>query len=246
MSESVWVYGINAVEGQLDSDSQRIIEVWVDQRSTNPRLREVVSKLEAQGFAIQRVSAASLERHVGQGRHQGIAIRCKSKSLFDETALPELAAAAGDKALFLILDQVQDPHNLGACIRSAAAVGATAVVFPKDRAAGITVVVERAAAGAVERMQLVAATNLARAIELLQKSGVWCYGLALEGKQSLYKLDMRGPIGLVMGAEGDGLRELTRKRCDDLIHIPMAGSVESLNVSVAAGICLFEAQRQRG
>jgi 23S rRNA (guanosine2251-2'-O)-methyltransferase len=159
--------------------------------------------------------------------------------------LPDLLKTASSPPLFLVLDNIQDPHNLGACLRTADAVHVTAVIIPKDRSATITPVVRKVATGAAETVPIVQVNNLVRALEHLKELGVWLMGASGDAKQSLYQTDLRGPIALVLGAEGTGLRRLTEECCDVLMHIPMRGSVESLNVSVAAGICLYEALRQR-
>jgi 23S rRNA (guanosine2251-2'-O)-methyltransferase len=165
---------------------------------------------------------------------------------YDEHDLESLLAAATGPALLLILDGVQDPHNLGACLRSAAAAGATAVVIPKDKSAPVNATVRKTSAGAADRIPIVRVTNLARTLETMKQAGVWMVGLAGEATQSLYAVDLTGPIGIVMGGEGEGMRRLTREHCDYLAQIPMSGAVESLNVSVATGIALFEVKRQRG
>jgi 23S rRNA (guanosine2251-2'-O)-methyltransferase len=162
-----------------------------------------------------------------------------------DSELPALVEAAGPEALFLILDGVTDPHNLGACLRSAEAAGVTAVIVPKDKAVGITSTVRRASAGAADRVPFFAATNLARTLKVLKDAGVWLTGFAGDGPQSLYKCDFRGPVAIVVGSEGEGMRRLTREACDFVANIPMRGSVESLNVSVATGVILFEVLRQR-
>ncbi|MFZ1390229.1 MAG: 23S rRNA (guanosine(2251)-2'-O)-methyltransferase RlmB, partial [Dokdonella sp.] len=162
-----------------------------------------------------------------------------------ESELPALIEAAGQEALFLILDGVTDPHNLGACLRSAEAAGVTAVIVPKDKAAGITPTVRRASAGAADRVPFFAATNLSRCLRMLRDAGVWLTGFAGDGPQSLYASDFKGPVGIVIGGEGEGMRRLTREACDFVASIPMRGSVESLNVSVATGVVLFEVLRQR-
>ncbi|MCF5919717.1 23S rRNA (guanosine(2251)-2'-O)-methyltransferase RlmB, partial [Xanthomonas perforans] len=165
--------------------------------------------------------------------------------LWAENELEGLVEAAEGRALVLILDGVQDPHNLGACLRSAAAAGVTAVVIPKDKSATVNATVRKTSAGAADRIPVVAVTNLARCLRDLQKQGVWLYGLAGEAEASLYSVDLRGNVGLVLGGEADGLRRLTREHCDGLVKIPMPGEIESLNVSVATGVTLFEAVRQR-
>jgi 23S rRNA (guanosine2251-2'-O)-methyltransferase len=240
-----WMYGINAVEGQLQSDSARVLELWMELGSKNARVLEIVALAKKLGVVAKTIPALDLAKKCGSDRHQGLALKYKMAELLSESDLAHLAKKAGSSALFLILDGVQDPHNLGACIRSATASGATAVVFPKDKSAGLTAVAHRASAGTAAKIPIVQVTNLARAIEILKEQGVWCYGAAGETKTLIYQIDLKGPVALVLGNEGDGLRRLTRDRCDGLAKIPMAPEVESLNVSVAAGIMLFEAVRQR-
>lgn len=240
-----WLYGINAVEGQLLAEPESVVELWIESGARNPRLDKLVSLGGKHQLRAQRASSSELTHKVGSDRHQGIALRYRVAEPLGESDLPALCAAAGSKALFLVLDGITDPHNLGACIRSAAAAGATAVVFPKDKSASLTAVAHRASAGTAARMPLAQVTNLARALELLKESGVWCYGAAGEGTSTLYQTDLRGAVALVLGSEGEGLRRLTRERCDGLVRIPMAEGIESLNVSVAAGVMLFEAVRQR-
>jgi len=189
------------------------------------------------------LQAAGLE---AGSRHQDVFASCRPSEVKDEASLLALLRKAQEPALLLLLDGVTDPHNLGACLRAANAAGAQAVVVPQDKSVGMTPVVRKVASGAAEITPLVVVKNLARGIQALQREGVWVMGAAGDaGGQTLYELDLAGPLALVMGSEGSGLRRLTRERCDALFSIPMLGTVESLNVSVAAGICLFEAQRQR-
>jgi 23S rRNA (guanosine2251-2'-O)-methyltransferase len=188
---------------------------------------------------------AALDRMTGGARHQGVVARYNAPSALAESALSGLAEKAGREALFLVLDGVTDPHNFGACLRSAEAAGAAAVIVPKDRAVGVTPTVRRASAGAADRVPIVSATNLARALKALKDAGVWMVGLAGDAVQSVYEVDLDGPIAFVLGSEGEGMRRLTREHCDFIAKIPMRGEVESLNVSVSTGIVLFEALRQR-
>jgi 23S rRNA (guanosine2251-2'-O)-methyltransferase len=241
-----WLLGPNALEAQLDADPTRILEVIVEDGKRSPRVDGLIERLRQSGIAIQRIARAQLDKRVGGDRHQGIAARWRLPEALDESDLIALVEKSTKPALILVLDGVQDPHNLGACIRTAAAAGAMAVVVPKDRAVGLTPTVLRASAGMAARLPLVRVTNLARALERLKKAGVWLGGAAGEATTSLYQADLKGPVAIVMGSEGDGLRELTRKTCDFLWKIPIAPGVESLNVSVAAGVFLFEAVRQRG
>ena len=238
--------GIHSVEAALNYDVGNIVELYVESDSQNARVRELAERARELGVKPHARDRAALDRMTGGGRHQGVAARYKTPPARSETELPALVEAAGRDALFLVLDGVTDPHNLGACLRSAEAAGATAVIVPKDRAVGMTATVRRASAGAADRVPFFAATNLARTLRTLKDAGVWLTGLAGEGSTPLYALDFGGPVAIVMGSEGEGMRRLTREACDHLAHIPMRGSVESLNVSVATGIVLFEVLRQRG
>jgi 23S rRNA (guanosine2251-2'-O)-methyltransferase len=241
-----YLVGINPVEGALSHDPANVLEILVEKGADNPRVRELADNARQQGIAVSTRGRADLDRLADGARHQGIVARYKRQAARTEDDLDELLAAAGANALLLILDGVTDPHNLGACLRSAEASGVTAVVIPKDKAASITPVVQRASAGAADRVPLIRVTNLARAMEEIKKAGVWITGLAGEGDRSLYEIDFKGPAAVALGSEGEGLRRLTRERCDFLARIPMRGQVESLNVSVATGVVLFEALRQRG
>lgn len=245
MSET-WIVGINPVEGALANDPARVREVLVEQGARNPRVTALVEEAKRLGVCVHARPRAMLDKLAGHARHQGVAANYEAPEPLSERDLPGLIESAGNDALFLVLDGVTDPHNLGACLRSAAAANVTAVIVPKDRAVGITPVVRRASAGAADRVPLLAATNLARALRTLKDSGVWLTGLAGDARQSFYAIDLKGPVALVLGGEGEGMRRLTREACDHLARIPMPGTAESLNVSVATGIVLFEAARQRG
>jgi 23S rRNA (guanosine2251-2'-O)-methyltransferase len=240
---SDWIAGINAVAAALEA-GQDLAEVLIDGKAKNPRLAEIGSAAKAAGVALRFVPLDQIDRQAAGARHQGVIARVQSTRSYDERDLEGLIEAAA-KPLLLILDGVQDPHNLGACLRSAAAAGATAVIVPKDRAATLTPTARKVAAGGAERVPLVRVTNLARCMKDLQDAGIWIVGLAGEAEASLYSVDLKGPMAIAMGGEGEGLRRLTREHCDYLAKIPMASGMESLNVSVAAGISLFEALRQR-
>lgn len=240
---SDWIAGINAVAAALEA-GQGLAEVLIDGKAKNPRLAEIGSAAKSAGIALRFVPLDQIERQAAGARHQGVIARVQSTRIYDERDLEGLIGAAA-KPLLLILDGVQDPHNLGACLRSAAAAGATAVIVPKDRAATLTPTARKVAAGGAERVPLVRVTNLARCMKDLQDAGIWIVGLAGEAEASLYSVDLKGPMAIAMGGEGEGLRRLTREHCDYLAKIPMASGMESLNVSVAAGISLFEALRQR-
>lgn len=245
MNEADWLLGPNAVEAQLDADPTRILEVLVEDGKRNPRVEALAERVRRMGIAVQRQPRPNMDKRVANDRHQGIAARWRLPEPLDEADLLRLIEEQSEPALILVLDGVQDPHNLGACIRTAAAAGAHAVVVPKDRAVGLTPTVLRSSAGMAAKLPLVRVTNLARALEKLKKAGVWIGGAAGEANDSVYAADLKGPMAIVMGSEGEGMRELTRKTCDYLWKIPIAAGVESLNVSVAAGVFLFEARRQR-
>ncbi|OOW95512.1 23S rRNA methyltransferase [Xanthomonas campestris pv. vitistrifoliae] len=243
--QNQWIVGVNAVASSVENDADNVREVLIEAGSKNPRLTEIEEQARRKGIDVRRVNTQALDGVGGQVRHQGVAARYAAARLWAENELEGLVEAAAGRALVLILDGVQDPHNLGACLRSAAAGGVTAVVIPKDKSATVNATVRKTSAGAADRIPVVAVTNLARCLRDLQKQGVWLYGLAGEAEASLYSVDLRGNVGLVLGGEADGLRRLTREHCDGLVKIPMPGEIESLNVSVATGVTLFEAVRQR-
>ncbi|AOD14721.1 23S rRNA (guanosine(2251)-2'-O)-methyltransferase RlmB [Xanthomonas fragariae] len=243
--QNQWIVGVNAVASSVENDADNVREVLIEAGSKNPRLTEIEEQARRKGIDVRRVNTQALDGVGGQVRHQGVAARYAAARLWAENELEGLVEAAEGRALVLVLDGVQDPHNLGACLRSAAAAGVTAVVIPKDKSATVNATVRKTSAGAADRIPVVAVTNLARCLRDLQKQGVWLYGLAGEAEASLYSVDLHGNVGLVLGGEADGLRRLTREHCDGLVKIPMPGDIESLNVSVAAGVTLFEAVRQR-
>jgi 23S rRNA (guanosine2251-2'-O)-methyltransferase len=245
-----WIAGINAVSAAIEHDAGNVREVLLEAGSRNPRITEIEAGARRQGVEVRRLAVKALDGVAGGLRHQGVVARYDAARTWSENDLPDLVAAADGKSLLLVLDGVQDPHNLGACLRSAAAAGATAVVIPKDKAVPVNATVRKTSAGAADSIPVVRVTNLARCLRDLQKQGVWIYGLAGDSVGSLHALDLRGDVALVLGGEGDGLRRLTREHCDQLVQIPMPGlastpGLESLNVSVAAGVALFEAVRQR-
>ncbi|WP_267220505.1 23S rRNA (guanosine(2251)-2'-O)-methyltransferase RlmB [Dyella silvae] len=244
MSES-WIVGINPVEGALTNDASRVREVLVEQGQRNARVQELATRAKALNIPVHHRPREQLDKLAGEARHQGVVALYEAPPMGNENDILGLVEAAGQDALVLVLDGVTDPHNLGACLRSAAAARATAVIVPKDRAVGLTPVVRRASAGGADRVPLIAATNLARALRTLKDAGVWITGLAGDTDTSIYSIDMKGPVALVLGSEGEGMRRLTRETCDFVAKIPMPGTMESLNVSVATGVVLFEALRQR-
>jgi 23S rRNA (guanosine2251-2'-O)-methyltransferase len=243
--DNQWIAGINSVGAAIANDAGNVREVLIEAGARNPRISEIEANARRYGIEVRRVTQQALEGIAGGLRHQGAVARYAAAKTWDENELPELVEAAGGKALILVLDGVQDPHNLGACLRSAAAAGVTAVVIPKDKAVQINATVRKTSAGAADSIPVIRATNLARCMRDLQQMGVWLYGLAGDATASLYKIDLRGNVALVLGGEADGLRRLTREHCDELVKIPMPGTTESLNVSVATGVSLFEAVRQR-
>ncbi|MEC6825113.1 MULTISPECIES: 23S rRNA (guanosine(2251)-2'-O)-methyltransferase RlmB [Photobacterium] len=239
------IFGIHAVKAVLASDPVRFIEVFVLKGREDDRLLPLITELQDLGITIQEAGRKALDDKVDGASHQGIIARVRPGKQYNENNLEDLLATK-ENPLLLILDGVTDPHNLGACLRNADAAGAVAVIVPKDRSAQLNATASKVACGAAEIMPLVRVTNLARTMRALQDKGVWIVGTAGEATHDIYHSKLTGPLAIVMGAEGEGMRRLTRETCDDLIKIPMAGSVSSLNVSVATGICLFEAVRQRG
>ena len=238
-------YGVHAVRVLLERTPQRVRRVLLATGKEAGRLAEIRTLAARAGVSVVSVDEASLDKLADGGRHQGVLAEVAARSGDPETQLEEALEAAGEKPLLLVLDGVQDPHNLGACLRSADAAGVAAVIAPRDRAAGLTPVVRKVAAGAAETVPFVAVVNLARTLRELKERGVWLVGTDDSADKSLYEVDLQGPLALVMGSEGEGMRRLTRECCDQLVSIPMAGAVESLNVSVATGVVLFEAVRQR-
>ncbi|HHR5552606.1 TPA: 23S rRNA (guanosine(2251)-2'-O)-methyltransferase RlmB [Klebsiella aerogenes] len=241
---SEMIYGIHAVQALLERAPERFQEVFILKGREDKRLLPLIHALEAQGVVIQVASRQFLDEKSEGAVHQGIIARVKPGRQYQENDLPDLLAQF-DQPFLLILDGVTDPHNLGACLRSADAAGVHAVIVPRDRSAQLNATAKKVACGAAESVPLIRVTNLARTMRLLLEENVWIVGTAGEADHTLFQSKMTGPMALVMGAEGEGMRRLTREHCDELISIPMAGSVSSLNVSVATGICLFEAVRQR-
>jgi len=239
------IYGIHAVKALLERDPQRFLEVFILKGREDRRLQPLIAELEATGIVIQVANRQWLDDKVEGAVHQGIIARVREGRQYQENDLPGLLERVATPFL-LVLDGVTDPHNLGACLRSADAAGVHAVIVPRDRSAQLNATAKKVACGAAENVPLIRVTNLARTLRLLQEMNVWVVGTAGEADHTLYQSKMTGPMALVMGAEGEGMRRLTREHCDELISIPMAGTVSSLNVSVATGICLFEAVRQRG
>jgi 23S rRNA (guanosine2251-2'-O)-methyltransferase len=242
--DAALVHGINAVESVLGHDPERVLTLWVDAGRNDKRLVALIEQAKALGISVQATSRKALDRRVPDGHHQGVVADYRPPPPLGEGELLDRVEKASSP-LLLVLDGVTDPHNLGACMRTAAAAGALAVVAPRDRAASLTPAARKAASGAAEVIPFVAVTNLARTLASLKQLGVWTVGTSGAVEQDLYAQDLRGSMALVLGAEGAGLRRLTAEACDVLVRIPISSAMESLNVSVAAGVCLFEAVRQR-
>ena len=242
------VFGYHAVESLLRLDPKRVKAILVQSNRNDKRMQALQSLAQNQGVALEPCPRQTLDDRV-EGRHQGVVAVLQSSTADNNEGITEanLLSLVGQAAvpLILILDGVTDPHNLGACLRSAEAAGVTAVIFPKDRSADVNGVVRKVACGAAEAVPWLRVTNLARTIESLKEAGIWIVGTSGDATESLFEQDLTGPCALVLGSEGSGMRRLTQTLCDYTVHLPMAGSVSSLNVSVAAGICLFEAVRQR-
>lgn len=238
------VFGIHAVESLLKKDTDAIVGLKFAEGRDDKRLAGLFGAAQRAGLSVDYVARKELDNLV-RGRHQGVVALVKPDAEKDEGDLEDVLNSLDVAPFLLILDSVTDPHNLGACMRSADAAGVHAVIVPKDKSAPLNAVAKNVASGAAEHVPLIKVTNLARTMRWLQDRGVWITGAAGEAEQDVYQTDMKGPCAIAMGAEGSGLRRLTREHCDQLTKIPMAGTVSSLNVSVATGICLFEAVRQR-
>ncbi|MCH1925652.1 23S rRNA (guanosine(2251)-2'-O)-methyltransferase RlmB [Shewanella sp. C32] len=244
MKKQELVFGIHAVSSLLDHAPERVLEMWLMSGRVDERIQPLLAKAAAVGIRPQQAARKTLDEKADSTQHQGIVVRVRPAKVLTENDLEALLDATATPFL-LILDGVTDPHNLGACLRNADAAGVHGLIVPKDNSASITPVVSKVACGAAETVPLFQVTNLARTMKRLQERGVWIAGTAGEADSNIYQANLTGPLAIAMGAEGKGLRRLSREGCDTLISIPMAGSVSSLNVSVATGICLFEAVRQR-
>lgn len=245
MAKSI-ICGIHAVESALRNDAENLGQIWLDKRSRNDRLKKLIQMAEESGLRLLAADPDKLDKIAGNNRHQGIVAEYFKLKSYTENDLYDLLDALEETPFLLVLDGVTDPHNLGACLRTAEGAGVHAVIAPKDNAASITPTVRKVASGAAEVVPFIAVTNLARTLDTLKERGIWLTGTSDKAKQTLYQADLKGPVAIVMGAEGAGIRRLTEERCDFLVSIPMKGQVSSLNVSVATGVCLFEALRQRG
>jgi len=244
MTDSI-ITGLHAVLAALKNNPEQVEEIWVNEAREDSRIREVVAAAREARVKIHQSPKAALDRVANGMRHQGVVARLRQIAARTEPHLESFLADLPAAPLLLVLDGVQDPHNLGACLRSADAAGAHGVIVPREHTAPLSAVARRAASGAAESVPVYQVVNLARCLRQLRDAGLWLVGATHDADIDIYHADLKGPTALVLGGEGKGLRRLTREHCDVLARIPMAGSVSSLNVSVAAGICLFEAVRQR-
>jgi 23S rRNA (guanosine2251-2'-O)-methyltransferase len=243
MAESRIIHGFHAVTARIRQNADSILEIYVDTNRRDPRAKDLLKLAETSGVRIIQVDSKRLDGMAGHARHQGVAARVNATQKVQH--LDDVLDTLTEPPLLLVLDGVQDPHNLGACLRSADAFGVHAVIAPKDRAVGINATVEKVACGAAQTVPYITVTNLARTLRELKERDVWVVGMDGEAETNLYDVQHKGALALVLGAEGEGLRRLTKETCDQLVRIPMLGSVESLNVSVSTGICLYEARKQR-
>lgn len=243
------IFGVHAAKQLLENSPEKILEVLVQSGKASERLSEELALAKQHGISIQFFDKQKLDVMCDEGNHQGLVLRCKAIEQKSEKQLDEFLKTfmkQESTPLFLVLDNITDPHNLGACLRTAAAAGVHGVILPKDKSASINATVRKVAAGAADTLNIFVVTNLARSLDKLKDSGVWLVGTAIDERaQNLYQCDLSGAIALVMGSEGQGLRRLTQEKCDYLCYLPMLGAMQSLNVSVATGICLFELLRQR-
>ncbi|OYZ02843.1 MAG: 23S rRNA (guanosine(2251)-2'-O)-methyltransferase RlmB [Methylophilaceae bacterium 17-44-8] len=247
MSESRILFGFHAVLSRMRQHSTSIQEILIDRDRLDARMKDLLNMAESAGVRVMQVERSRLDGMAGlNGRHQGVIARVVDTPIPYKDIHDILESDLKEPAFFLVLDGVEDPHNLGACLRVADAMGVHAVIAPKDRAVGLNATVRKVACGAAETVPFIAVTNLARTLRELKEAGVTIVGTTMDAPTSLLNAKFDGPIAVVLGAEGDGIRRLTAETCDVLVTIPMFGSVQSLNVSVASGMCLYEIRRQRG
>lgn len=245
MNEKSLVFGLHAVQSLLQSQPQRVVRLVILKQRQDQKIQTLIDLAEEHQIKVEFVPRNELDRIAKQENHQGIIAFCQVAKGYSEDDLAALLKNISGPILLLVLDGVQDPHNLGACLRTADAAGVHAVIAPKDKSVGLTPTACKVASGAAETVPFIQVTNLARTLTFLQEQNIWIYGAAAEAEQNLYQANLSGSIAIVLGAEGTGLRRLTREHCDVLLNIPMRGAVSSLNVSVATGIFLFEAVRQQ-
>ncbi len=248
MSSPKVLFGFHAVGVRMKTAPQSIIEVYYEATRRDARMRQFLDRAKSAGVRLIEADGERLAKLAGSHGHQGVAARVEAVAQVHslDALLEQLEADGVSNPLLLVLDGVTDPHNLGACLRVADGAGAHAVIAPKDHAVGVNATVAKVASGAAETVPYFMVTNLARTLNELKERDIWIIGTSDDAPKTLYEVDLKGPTALVLGAEGDGMRQLTRKTCDELIGIPMMGAVSSLNVSVASGVCLYEALRQRG
>ena len=244
MSKAEHIFGINSINALLSANTRCIQQLFVDRKRSDQRIQSIVEAAKEANLNVSFEDRHRLDELSGGGNHQGVVARCDMPEVQDENLIDKIIEQ-NPSPLFLLLDGVQDPHNLGACLRTADATGVNAVIIPRDRSVSMNSTVVKVASGAAYSVPVVSVTNLSRTIRHMQKAGVRFVGADGEATESLYEMKLTGPLALVMGAEGSGLRRLTKESCDFLVKLPMLGSVESLNVSVATGVCLYEALRQR-
>ncbi len=244
MSSPKVLFGFHAVGVRLKTAPKSIIEIYYEPTRRDARMRQFLERVNEAGVRLIEADGLRLAKLAGSHGHQGVAARVEPVAQIH--SLDDLLDAVTGPALLLVLDGVTDPHNLGACLRVADGAGAHAVIAPKDHAVGVNATVAKVASGAAETVPYFMVTNLARTLNELKERNIWIIGTSEDAPKTLHQVDLTGPVALVLGAEGEGMRQLTRKTCDELISIPMRGAVESLNVSVASGVCLYEALRQRG
>ena len=245
MSKKEILPGIHTVTAALRLQPERVLSIWLEQNKSSKRINSLIEQCQQLGIAIQHVQRAKLDQLCEGTQHQGIAASCSASESIDEHEFVQQLSELSSPPLLLILDEVSDPHNLGACLRTADAAGVNAVILPQRNSAPLTPTVHKIASGATLRVPIVKTTNLARFIDAIKKAGIWVYGADGDADNTIYQSNLTHPSAIVMGAEGEGLRRLTAERCDQLFSLPMLGEVESLNVSVATGIFLYEAVRQR-
>lgn len=239
------IFGFHAVQAALDAPLSRVAEIWLADERFDSRVDAIVTVAKQQNVLLNKVSKQVLDDKLPAASHQGCIARVQPLLNLDEEDLDRILDTLEEPPFLLILDGVQDPHNLGACLRTAEAAGVHAVVAPKDRATSLTPTAIKISSGAAERLPFIQVTNLARVLRELRERGIWLVGTSGDSEMTLYEADLKGPLGMILGAEGKGIRRLTRDHCDQVVFIPMQGQAESLNVSVATGVCLFEADRQR-
>ncbi len=240
------VFGIHAAQAALDYSADKIQRAWVDHQRQDKRLMTLLEALNSAQIPVVKADRKKLDALAEGKNHQGIILDIQLPGVRTEADLKSAVQSLDTSAFFLVLDQVQDPHNLGACLRTADAVGADGIIIPKDNSARITATVCKVASGAAETVPVYQVVNLARTLRWLKQQQIWIFGSSGESEQSVFDADLTLPLALIMGTEGTGMRQLTARQCDFLVKIPMQGSVESLNVSVAAGIMMYEVRRQRG